>query len=66
MDDIRKVLKGMIASAIVSEMEMLSDSRFLALVAAMTALRDSELNRYISQRLDRIAVVLQAGEEMGS
>lgn len=66
MDDIQRRLKGMIASAIASEMGRMSDSRFLALVAAMTALRDSELNRYISRRLDRIAVVLQAGEEMGS
>lgn len=66
MDDIQKRLKSMVASALASEMEMLSDSRFLACVAAMTALNDGELNGYIARRMERIAVVLQAGEEMGS
>ena len=66
MDDIQRRLKDMVGAMIASEMEMLSDSKFLVCVATMVASKDDGLNGYIAQRLERIAVVLQAGEEMGS
>lgn len=52
----------MTAKLLVKQLELMSDSQFVAYVAMIGADSDNHLNDYIARRLDRVALILEAQE----
>lgn len=50
----------MTAKLLVNQLELMSDSQFVAYVAMICADSDNPLNDYIARRLDRVALILEA------
>lgn len=52
----------MTAKLLVKQLELMTDSQFVAYVAMIGADSDNPFNDYIARRLDRVALILEAQE----
>lgn len=57
-----KESERMTARLLVKQLELMTDSQFVAYVAMMGADSDNPLSDYIARRLDRAALILEAQE----
>ena len=55
-----KESERMTAKLLINQLELMTDSQFVAYVAMIGADSDNPLNDYIARRLDRVALILEA------